>query len=163
MFGLSLIIGALTAAVICYVLLSKERGRSPSWTAGERESVANASGELAPGAGMSADRLERYCAMQLERAGWQVRRTAQYRAHGVDMIAQRDGLIVAIQCNKGWARADDASVERLAAGMPLAAAEYGVIVSNASFTPEAQKLAAHRGIMLMHYTELAIFDPALET
>jgi hypothetical protein len=35
-------------------------------------------------------------------------------------------------------------------------------VSNTSFTPGAPKVALQRGIILMHYTEFAAFDPALE-
>lgn len=160
MFGLSLIIGLVTAVVIVYILATRDRDGAPQWTSEPGHGGHRLPQGVASDA-MAGD-LESFCSAQLQRSGWQVRRTDDARGSGVDFIAQKDGLVVALQCNKGWSGVNAAAIEKLAAGTRLIGADFGVVLANTACTPEVQGLAAQRGVILMHYTELAKFDPALE-
>jgi len=160
MLGLSLIIGLVTAVVIIYILATKARDGAPQWTSEPGHGGHNLPHGTADEAMIG--NLESFCATQLQRAGWQVRRTDEYYRSGVNLVAQKDGLVVALQCNKGWSGVNEAAIEKLATGTKLVGADFGVVVANTACTPHAQQLAAQRGVILMHYTELAKFDPALE-
>lgn len=163
MLAVSLFIGVATVALI-FLLIVKKRRRDEE---NERPVPRMASQiKVAPGeaAGdMTGDKLEDFCANQLERAEWQVARgTEAQRRSGVSLIARKEALVVAIQCHKGWTGVDGKAIEKLARGTRDVGAEFGVLISNATFTAPVQRIAEKHNIILMNYTELAVFDPALE-
>ena len=161
MLGLSIVVGLATAAVIVYVVLAKRGDGAAQWTS-ERPHPRPLHAKSVGATALSADKLESFCAAQLERSGWQVQKVDQQRAQGVDMLAEKNGLVVALYCSKGWSPVDPAAVEKVAIATQAVGAEYGVVVSNSPYAREARRAADQRGIILMHYTELAVFDPALE-
>lgn len=78
---------------------------------------------------------------------------------GVDVIAEKNGLRVAIQCKLYSKPVGNKAVQEIAAGKVHQQAHYGAVVTNGSFTISAKELAATNGIRLLHYTDL----PQLES
>ena len=163
MLAVSLFIGVATVALIFMLVIKKQQPDEeherpvPRMASQIKVAPGEAAGE------MTGDKLEDYCASQLERAEWQITRgTKEQRRAGVSLIARKDNLVVAIQCHKGWTGVDRRALEKLAAGAKAVGGEFAVLVSNSTFTPPLQRVAGKHNIILMNYTELAVFDPALD-
>lgn len=162
MLAVSIFVGVATVALIFLLVFKKQqRDREGAQAVPRVPSLARSAGAEAGGE-MTGDKLEDFWAAQLERAQWQVARgTEAQRRAGVSLVARKAELVVAMQCHKGWTAVDARAIEKLAKGTQTVGAEFGVLISNATFTPPLQRAAAKHGIILMNYTELAVFDPAL--
>ena len=66
--------------------------------------------------GMSGVEFEGYVAARLRRAGWQVRLTPAVGDYGVDLIAEKDGQSVAIQCKRHSKSVGVAAVQQVVSG-----------------------------------------------
>ena len=128
--------------------------------------VAAESGDDAAFEGFSSDmtptEFETFCAEELRRAGWRAELTAQSRDQGVDVIAEKDGRRVVLQCKLYTRPVGNKSVQEAAAGRAHERAHRGAVVTNSSYTPSAEQLAATNGILLLHYRDLRALDALLE-
>lgn len=97
---------------------------------------------------------ELYCAELLEACGWEVSRTPTSGDHGVDLIAEKFGRKVAIQCKKYSSPVGNKAVQEAYSGKSFYDAGEAVVVSNASFTPAAKQLAGKLSVVLMHQAQL---------
>jgi restriction system protein len=104
-----------------------------------------------PGAGMSAVdamsgvEFERYVAGRLRRAGWQVEFTSAVGDYGVDLIAEKDGQSMAVQCKRHGKSVGVAAVQQVVSGALQHGCSRSVVVSNQEFTAAARQLAfTHR-------------------
>jgi restriction system protein len=110
---------------------------------------------------MTPAEFETFCAEQLRRAGWDARVTMQSRDQGVDVIAEKNGRRVVLQC-KLYARAvGNKSVQEVAAARAHEKADFGIVVSNNRYTTAAEQLATTNGILLLHYRDLNKLDDLL--
>lgn len=98
--------------------------------------------------------FERRCAEALRLAGWGARTTKGSGDQGVDVIAERGSIRLAIQCKRYGKTVGNKAVQEALSGKVFYDAEYGIVVSNAEFSPSARQLAAKTGIALMHFTDL---------
>jgi Restriction endonuclease len=73
---------------------------------------------------------------------------------GVDVIARKDGISVAIQCKRYSNPVGNKAVQEVFAGKGYVGADIGVVVSNTTFTPQAKELASNLGVLLLHHDEL---------
>jgi len=103
--------------------------------------------------------FEAFCASQLRACGWSVQVTPLCRDQGVDIIAERNGMRVALQCKLYSNPVGNKAVQEIAAGRVHQQAHYGAVVTNGTFTASARELAATNSIRLLHHTDL----PQLET
>lgn len=111
--------------------------------------------------GMSGEDFERLCAGILEAAGWQVRTTPRSGDQGVDLVAQRSGVQVALQCKRNAARVGNKAVQEALAGARFEGCTHAAVVSNADFTESARQLAGTTGVLLLHYADLRQLEERL--
>lgn len=98
--------------------------------------------------------FEHYCAAVLSAAGWQARVTSASGDQGVDVIAERGGFRLAVQCKWYSSPVGNEAVQQVTAGLPFYGAHAGVVVSNAGYTSAAKQLATATGVLLLHDRDL---------
>ncbi|MBE7247619.1 MAG: restriction endonuclease [Actinomycetospora chiangmaiensis] len=103
---------------------------------------------------------ERYCAERLTRAGWRAHRTPASGDQGADIVADRDGLRLVVQCKRLTKPVGNAAVQEVAAAQRYWAGDRAAVVSNAGFTPAARRLATATGVLLLHHDGLDALDIA---
>jgi HJR/Mrr/RecB family endonuclease len=103
---------------------------------------------------MTPAEFETYCAEELRRAGWDARVTMQSRDQGVDVIAEKNGVRVVLQCKLYARPVGNKSVQEAAAGKAHEQADYGIVVTNTRYTLDAEQLAATNGVLLLHHRDL---------
>ncbi|PWB90530.1 hypothetical protein C5688_09765 [Methylocystis sp. MitZ-2018] len=140
-------------------------GRAPELTDYVESTVA-AKTELEPRHQAFRDEMtpieyEHYCAEELKRSGWDARVTTASRDQGVDVIAQKSGVRLAVQCKLYRSPVGNKAVQEVVAARAHEAAAYGIVVSNNSYTPAAQELARTNNVILLHHRDLAKIDKIL--
>ena len=107
---------------------------------------------------MTPDEFETYCAEELRRAGWDARVTMRSRDQGVDVVAEKRGVRVVLQCKLYSRAVGNKAVQEAAAGRAHEQADYEIVVSNSRYTHDAEQLASTNGILLIHYRDLRSLD-----
>jgi restriction system protein len=110
---------------------------------------------------LSPSEFEHYCAEVLSRQNWTTRLTKSTGDQGVDIIAERGGLTMVVQCKLYGTAVGNSAVQEIHAGKGFMNADLGVVVSNADFTRSAKELAASLGVILASVSELAELDKRL--
>lgn len=110
---------------------------------------------------MTSIEYEHYCAEELKRSGWDARVTMASRDQGVDVIAQKSGIRLAVQCKLYRSPVGNKAVQEVVAARAHEVADYGIVVSNNSYTPAAQELARTNNVILLHHRDLAKIDKIL--
>lgn len=103
---------------------------------------------------MTPAEFEAFCAEQLRRSGWEAHVTRQSRDQGVDVIAEKNGLRIVLQCKLYSAPVGNKAVQEAVAARAFEQARYCAVVSNSSYTSAAEQLAATNKVFLLHYSEL---------
>lgn len=120
--------------------------------------VSNAASQTPAIAAISAPKtpaeFEVFCAETLRAYGWTVARTPLAHDQGVDVIAEKNGVRVVLQCKLYSNPVGNKAVQEIAAGRAHQQAHYGAVVTNNSYTPSARQLATTNGIWLLHFTDL---------
>jgi restriction system protein len=108
---------------------------------------------------MTGTEFEDYVAGRLRRAGWQVAFTPVVGDYGVDLIAQRDGKSVAIQCKRHGHAVGVAAVQQVVSGALHHGCAKSIVVSNQEFTQAARQLAHTHGCQLIGRRALQAWVP----
>ena len=103
---------------------------------------------------------ERYCAELLGEAGWDARPTGASGDQGCDVIAEKAGVRLVVQCKRYARPVGNAAVQEVAAAALHWSGDMAAVVSNAGFTPAARKLAGTTGVLLLHHDDLSGLAPA---
>lgn len=103
---------------------------------------------------MTPGQFEAFCAEELRRAGWNARVTMQTRDQGADVIAEKDGVRIVIQCKLYARPVGNKSVQEVVAARAHEQATHGAVVTNNRYTTGAEQLAATNEILLLHYRDL---------
>lgn len=111
---------------------------------------------------MTPTEFEIFCAEQLKRSGWDARVTLQSRDQGIDVVAEKAGLRVVLQCKLYSGPVGNKAVQEIAAGKAHAQAHRGVVVTNSRYTSPAEQLASANGVLLLHYSDLANLETLLQ-
>jgi restriction system protein len=98
---------------------------------------------------MDGVEFEGYVAARLGRAGWQVRFTPPVGDYGVDLIAEKDGQCVAVQCKRYGKSVGVAAVQQVVSGARHHRCTRSIVVSNQEFTAAAKQLAGTHGCQLI--------------
>ncbi|MFZ3272284.1 MAG: restriction endonuclease [Mycobacterium sp.] len=146
--GHSVRIGLLGAAVGLFlaVLLSREARRRPD-------------ASMAAIDAMTGTEFEDYVAARLRRAGWEVTFTSVTGDYGVDLIAEKDGKSVAIQCKRHGNTVGVAAVQQVVSGARHHGCTRSIVVSNQEFTQAAKQLAFTHGCQLIGRKALQAWVP----
>lgn len=110
---------------------------------------------------MSGQDYEKYCAEKLNQLGWKTTLTAASGDQGIDIIAEKRGLKVAIQCKRYTGSVPNAAVQEVLGGQVFAGAQHAAVVSNARFTAHCRALAHKANVLLLHHDELQRLDSFL--
>jgi restriction system protein len=97
---------------------------------------------------------EKYCAEALLKAGWNARLTAATGDQGTDIVAERDGRRVIVQCKFYSSPVGNKAVQEAAAARLHERADQAIVVSNAEYTKSARQLAGTTGVILLHHDNL---------
>ncbi|BAX91575.1 hypothetical protein MSG_01418 [Mycobacterium shigaense] len=103
--------------------------------------------------------FEEYIAARMQRAGWQVGFTPVVGDYGVDLIAQKDGQYVAIQCKRQGKTVGVAAVQQVVAGARHHGCTRSIVISNQEFTSAARQLAYTHGCQLIGRKALQSWVP----
>ncbi|MCG8441932.1 MAG: restriction endonuclease [Caulobacterales bacterium] len=109
--------------------------------------------------GMSGAEYEAFCAQILGEAGWRVFNKGDSADQGVDLIARKDKMTVAIQCKRYRSSVGNSAVQEIVAGKAMVGPNaLAAVVSNAPYTRAAKELAMANRVLLLHHSDL----PGLE-
>ncbi len=110
---------------------------------------------------MTATEFEHYRAEELRRSGWAARVTMASRDQGVDVIAEKEGVSIVVRCKLYKSPVGNKAVQEIVAARTHENADYGIVVTNNSFTSSANELANTNEILLLHYRDLSRVDEML--
>jgi restriction system protein len=107
---------------------------------------------------MTGREFELYCRDILQEAGWQAALTPGSGDQGADIIAEKAGRRVVIQCKFYTGTVGNKAVQEAYAAAAFQDAPYAVVVTNSVYTKSAHQLAHKNGVLLMHHADLARLD-----
>lgn len=102
--------------------------------------------------------FEVWCAEQLKAQGWQTRLTKASGDQGVDVIAQREDVSVAIQCKKYSKPVSNKAVQEILAGKTFVSATEAAVIATGGFTKGAIEIAKSAAVDLIHADQMALFS-----
>jgi restriction system protein len=106
----------------------------------------------------SPTEFERHCADALETAGWTAQVTKATGDQGADVIAEKKGRRLVLQCKLYADPIGNKAVQEIFAAKAFYSADYAAVVTNSAFTTSARQLASTTGVLLLHHDELQNID-----
>lgn len=110
---------------------------------------------------MSPIEYEHHCADLLWQQGWDTRVTQGSGDQGVDVLAVKYGIQLALQCKKYASPVGNKAVQEIIAGKGFYGADVGLVVSNNTYTLSARQLAMSHSVFLLHHEDLRNIDELL--
>jgi HJR/Mrr/RecB family endonuclease len=104
---------------------------------------------------------ERYCAFKLEELGWSTTVTKASGDQGVDIIARRAGVVVAIQCKFYTNSVGNKAVQEVVAGGIHIGANAAVVIASSRYTDSARELAQSTKVLLITHDDIPKLDKML--
>jgi len=105
--------------------------------------------------------FETFCAEYLQSRFWNAEVMGKSADQGVDVLAKKDNVAVAIQCKKYSSSVGNSAVQEVYTGRLHYNADFAVVVSNSGFTKAAQSLALSTGVKLVSVYQLATLDDVI--
>lgn len=112
--------------------------------------------------GLTPFEFEQWCETQLNKSGWRAERTKNGADQGADIIAEKDGLRVAVQCKLYARPVGNGAVQEAFASKQFYRTNLAAVISNSGFTPSARQLATTTGVVLLSHTEIGLLEKRLE-
>ena len=104
--------------------------------------------------------FERWIARRMEKYGWKAKATSGSGDQGADVIAEKDGWKVIIQCKMYKSAVGNKAVQEAHAAKTHFNGTHAIVVnSSGTFTKSARELAATSGVKLMHPNDLKGWSP----
>lgn len=110
---------------------------------------------------MTPTEFEHYCAAILRECRWKADVTQATADQGVDIVAEKRGVRIVVQCKKYSKPVGNRAVQEVVAGIAHAQAQRGVVVTTDGYTKAAEKLAASNNVLLLHHSQLHRLDRLL--
>jgi len=101
--------------------------------------------------------FEHWCARKIEEQGWIVVVSKASGDQGVDVIANRDTVSVAVQCKRYSSPIGNKAVQEAFAGAKHYCADLAVVIGTGGFTKAAQDLASTTNVVLIDADMIADF------
>lgn len=111
--------------------------------------------------GLTPSAFEAHCAQLLAAQGWSARTTALSGDQGADIIADKDGMRLIVQCKLLGRPVGNKAVQEAHSAKTHFGAQHAAVVTNADFTRAARDLAATTGVFLLHHTQLGEIEQRL--
>jgi len=99
--------------------------------------------------------FEYYVASLFTKAGWKADVSKTSGDQGADVIADRHGYRIVVQCKLYGSPVGNKAVQEIVAAKHHYQADLSFVVTNTSFTPSARQLAKSTNVSLLHYSEVA--------
>lgn len=103
---------------------------------------------------MNPYEYEHFCAAILSGDGWNARATKAGGDQGSDVIAEKDGLKIVLQCKLYTQPVGNRAVQEVFAAKTHEQADYAAVITNHTFTRSARQIAATTQIELLHHEQL---------
>jgi restriction system protein len=87
----------------------------------------------------------------LEAKGYAVRTTPASGDQGVDLLGEKEGLTVAVQCKRSGSAVGNKAIQEVVAGRIHYGTDEAWVVSDADFTPGARALAQTNSVKLINF------------
>ena len=97
---------------------------------------------------------ENYVESLLLSGGFEVARTPTTGDQGVDLVAEKNGIRIAIQCKYYSKPVGNKAVQEVIAGRDFYNCQIACVVSNNSFTPAARKIANVSSVLLLNDNQI---------
>ena len=143
---------------------SQEAGLSVDWASlaaqyvNEQIKPAKTLPDVAPSDGSG---FEHACLLVLHDTGWSAALTPPTGDQGVDILAKKNDISVAIQCKNYRTLVGNSAVQEIHAGKAFYEADIGVVVSLSGYTPSATQLAKKLYILLLDQASLERLEDLL--
>jgi len=105
--------------------------------------------------------FEYWCAAQLEKQGWAARVTKASGDQGIDIVATKGEIVVAIQCKRYGQPVSNKAVQEACAGKIHYQANIACVIGTGGFTASAQELAKSTAVVLLDAESVASFTDAI--
>lgn len=102
--------------------------------------------------------FELYIKRLLEAQGCKVSTTPTSNDYGADLFAVYKGKRIAIQCKCYTASVGVAAVQEVVSSLPFYGAEYGMVVTNSTFTQQARNLAEVNKVVLIDKNSISFLS-----
>lgn len=102
--------------------------------------------------------FEHWVANALTKFGWDAQVTQGSGDQGLDVLAKKDGVSVAVQCKLYSSNVGNKAVQEVIAAKGLFSTDYACVVSNAGYTASAKELAESQKVSLLSHYDLPRFD-----
>jgi restriction system protein len=109
------------------------------------------------------EEFEFLCAAALAEAGWNAQATSFSHDQGVDVVAEKEGIRVVLQCKLYSKPVGNGAVQEVAAGKAHQNAHFAAVVTNTSYTQAAEDLARSNGVLLLHFSDLSRLEELLSS
>lgn len=107
--------------------------------------------------GMDPVQYEMHCARLLQTAGWATKATPKTGDQGADIVAERPGVRLVVQCKLYSSNVGNGAVQEAVAARAFHRAQLAIVVSNAAFTKAARQLAGMSDVTLLHHSQLPAY------
>lgn len=98
---------------------------------------------------MEGHEFERFCAELLLKNGFESAEVTQGSGdHGIDILAEKDGITYAIQCKCYSSNIGNAAVQQAHTGKSIYRKDIAIVLTNRYFTPQAKEEAQALGVKL---------------
>lgn len=102
--------------------------------------------------------FEFWLARSLERFGWTAETTKGSGDQGVDVVARKDGKVIAIQAKCYQSKVGNAAVQEVFSGAAHRGISDAAVVTTIGFTASAVQLAATTGVKLLYVSDIPRLD-----
>lgn len=155
MFGVLLLLVPVVVFLIEFV--EKERELFSETYPGSR-SVRVAARMAGYTPGMNGHDYERVVARELRRCGWKAYVTQGSGDQGVDVIAKKRDVTMAVQCKRSKSNVGNKAVQEVFAGMHYYGAHIGMVITDSGYTKSARTLAnSLDGVYIAHHDQIPSF------
>jgi len=102
--------------------------------------------------------FEFWLARSLERFGWTAETTKGSGDQGVDVVASKNGMVIAIQAKCYQSKVGNAAVQEVFSGAAHRGISNAAVVTTVGFTASAVQLAATTGVKLLYVSDIPRMD-----
>jgi hypothetical protein len=107
---------------------------------------------------MTPIEFEAFCAKSIEQFGWKAETTKGSGDQGADVIANKSGKILVIQCKQYSSSIGNAAVQEVIAAKGYYRADYAAVITNSTYTKSANELAIRTSVILLSHDEIESID-----
>jgi restriction system protein len=106
---------------------------------------------------LSGVEYEAHCAEILRRSGWTVYPTPATGDHGADIVAEKNGKRLVVQCKQYGQPVGNKAVQEVYSARPMYHAANACVVAPAGFTAHAKRAAHALSVRLLDHRDLEAF------